>query len=112
MSNIEILFSPTFEQDIDELEGDYPGALAEVEKLVIRLKRGETSGDRVQGVGKPAYKVRLPNKVANRGKSGGFRVVYYVQMSNMIWLVTMYSKTRQTDISPQVIRSIIDKLVK
>lgn len=112
MVEIEVLFSPTFEQDIDELEGDYPGALTEVEKLVASLKRGETPGDRVQGVGKPAYKVRLPNKAANRGKSGGFRVIYYIQMAELIWLVTMYSKTRQTDISPQVIRSIIDKLVK
>ena len=112
MPEVEVLFSPTFEQDIDELEDDYPGALDEVEKLVASLKRGEKPGNRVQGVGKPAYKVRLPNRAANRGKSGGFRVIYYVQMAESIWLVTMYSKTRQADISPQIIRSIIDKLVK
>jgi hypothetical protein len=41
MPKIEVLFSPTFEQDIDELENDYPGALDEVEKLVASLNEAK-----------------------------------------------------------------------
>ena len=98
MPDIEVLFSPTLEQDIDELEGDYPGAIAEVEKLVASFKRGETPGERVQGVGKPAYKVRLPNKAANRGKSGGFRTLVATNLGSRWFFVFGFAKNERANI--------------
>ena len=56
-----------------------------------RLSSGETPGDRVQGVGHVVYKVRVPNSDARRGTSGGYRVVYYVQTTDRVILVTIYS---------------------
>ncbi len=45
--------------------------------VLIQLEAGETPGDRIQGLGSyRVYKARIRNSDAQRGKSGGYRVVY------------------------------------
>lgn len=45
-----------------------------------------------------------------RGKSGGFRVIYYAQFSDRVTLLTIYSKTDDTDISIAEIRSLVQEV--
>ena len=59
------------------------------------------------GVGYTVYKVRLPNRAARRGKSGGFRIIYYAQFSDRVTLLTIYSKTDDIDISNAEIRKLV-----
>jgi len=54
------------------------------------------------------YKVRTRNADSAKGKSGGYRIVYQKTPENTIILLTVYSKTEQSDISVQEIQSIID----
>ena len=68
--------------------------------------RDERPGQRIPRVGYTVYKVRLPNRAARRGKSGGFRVIYYVQFSDRVTLLTIYSKTDETDISAREIQEL------
>lgn len=68
---------------------------------------GVTPGDRITGVMVEVYKVRARNSDSTRGKSGGYRIVYQVTSENAVILITIYSKTEQSDISPQEIRNII-----
>jgi mRNA-degrading endonuclease RelE of RelBE toxin-antitoxin system len=89
----------------------YPALLIEYEKLGTRLKADERPGDKVPGVGYDVYKVRLKNPSARKGKSGGFRVLYYVQLADKVVLLTIYSKTEQTDIIPAEIRRILEEVV-
>jgi mRNA-degrading endonuclease RelE of RelBE toxin-antitoxin system len=77
--------------------------------LIETLERGETPGDQVQGIGYTAYKVRLPNPDAQKGKSGGYRVVYYIKKASQVILLVVYSKTDQVDISPEEIRALINQ---
>ncbi len=63
----------------------------------------------MQGTGYTAYKVRLPNSDAQRGSSGGYRVIYYVRTASGRLLVTIHSKTEQSDIPADDIRRIIDE---
>jgi mRNA-degrading endonuclease RelE of RelBE toxin-antitoxin system len=74
--------------------------------LFQRLQNDERPGQLVPGVGYTVYKVRLPNRAARRGKSGGFRVIYYVQFSDAVTLLTIYSKSDETDISIAEIRQL------
>jgi mRNA-degrading endonuclease RelE of RelBE toxin-antitoxin system len=64
----------------------------------------------MQNVQYPVYKVRLRNTHAQRGKSGGYRVIYYVKIKEHIILLTIYTKTAQTDISVQEIRRLIEEI--
>jgi mRNA-degrading endonuclease RelE of RelBE toxin-antitoxin system len=51
--------------------------------------------------------VRLQNSDAARGKSGGYRVIYYVKSADQAVLITISSKTDYADISAAEIARII-----
>ncbi len=44
-----------------------------------------------------ARKARM--KSAGRGKSGGYRVIYYFAEGDAVWLLTIYSKVSQENLS-------------
>ncbi len=101
---------PIFKRRLGRLERKYRKTIDEVERLITRLEQGERPGDRIPGVGCAVYKVRLPNRAARRGKSGGFRVIYYAQFSDRVTLLTIYSKTDDTDISSAEIRGLVQEV--
>ncbi len=72
--------------------------------MLDRLEQGETPGDQLQGIGYTVYKVRVKNSDAQRGKSGGYRVIYYVQTEEHITMLAMYSKSDQADIGAETLR--------
>jgi mRNA-degrading endonuclease RelE of RelBE toxin-antitoxin system len=109
---VRVRYSPEFDQELDRLEGKYPGAADQVLDLVRQLRQGERPGDKIPRIGHDVYKVRLKNPAAQRGKSGGFRAIYYVQVANQIFLVALYSKTEQQDIAPEKLRNLIENLPK
>lgn len=107
----EVKSSPRFDRDIKRLKRKYPSVVAEVNNLIDRLKHDKNlPGDKVPGVGYDVYKVRLRNPSASSGKSGGYRVIYYVQTLSCVVLLTIFSKTAQVDISPSDIRQIVRDL--
>jgi mRNA-degrading endonuclease RelE of RelBE toxin-antitoxin system len=66
-------------------------------------------GDQVPGIGYTIFKVRVPNRDRAKGKSGGYRIIYYLKSADSIILVTIYSKTEQADISIAQIRRIVSE---
>ena len=55
------------------------------------------------------YKARLPNRDSGSGKRGGYRVIYYLLSEESIVLLTIYSKTDQSDIPADEIVRILDE---
>jgi len=49
-------------------------------------------------------KVRRKNSNIQKGKSGGYRVIYYVKTETSIILAMIYSKSDFSDISNQMIK--------
>ena len=70
------------------------------------MERGDRPGQRIPRVGYAVYKVRLPNRAARRGKSGGFRVIYYAQIEDVVTLLTIYSKSDDVDINTSEIQQL------
>jgi len=66
-------------------------------------------GDQITGIGATVFKVRAANRDAQRGLSGGYRIIYYLQTQEDIVLLTIYSKTEQGDISPQELQAILQR---
>ncbi len=97
---------PIFKRRLGRLERKYPRTIGEVESLVAALVRGERPGQLIPRVDYTVYKVRLPNRAARRGKSGGFRVIYYVQFSDRVTLLTIYSKSDEVDVSAREIQAL------
>jgi mRNA-degrading endonuclease RelE of RelBE toxin-antitoxin system len=105
-----VLFAPEFERGLTRLSRKYPSVIREIDRLVTQLQTDERPGDKIPGVGYDVYKMRLKNPAASRGKRGGFRVIYYVQVADLIYLIAIYSKTEQTDIPAETIRRLIASL--
>jgi mRNA-degrading endonuclease RelE of RelBE toxin-antitoxin system len=99
---------PIFEKNLTSLARKYPSVMAEVNQLIEQLETDERPGDKIPNVGYDVYKVRLRNRAARKGKSGGFRVIYYVRLADHVALLTIYSKSQQTDIAPERIQQIIE----
>ena len=79
----------------------------EVDVLVSELEMDYRPGVRLSRVGRNVYKVRLPNRSARRGKSGGFRVIYQERAGILVLLLLIYSKSERADIPDEAIRRVI-----
>lgn len=106
---IRVDFTPRFLRKLKQLGKKYAHSYDDVQTLIVRLEQGETPGDQVRGIEYPVYKARVRNTDVSKGKSGGYRVIYYLKMPTLIILVTIYSKTEQADITLEEIRRLIEE---
>ena len=106
---MSIVYSDAFKRQLKRLSRRYRRIRSDIQPIIEQLEAGETPGDQIQGRGYTVYKVRVRNSAAKRGKSGGYRIIYYLETEIDILLVTIYSKTDQSDIAADEIRQIISK---
>ena len=105
--SIQILLTPRFQQDLRKLAKRYRSIRQDLTPLIEQLQQGETPGDRISGNKYQVIKVRLKNSNIQKGKSAGYRVIYYLKTTTAITLVTIYSKSDLTDIPNKVVEEII-----
>jgi len=103
--NVE--FTPEFKRNIRALTRKYRHIRDDVDPLIIDLQNGQLPGVQITGTGYTIFKVRVTNRDVRKGKSGGYRLIYYLQTKTDIILITIYSKTEQADISALQIRRIV-----
>jgi mRNA-degrading endonuclease RelE of RelBE toxin-antitoxin system len=106
---VEVVLAPEFVRRLKRLLRKYRHAYDDVQTLIHQLEQGETPGDQVQETVYTVYKTRVRNSDLTRGKSGGYRAIYYVRMPKRIILITIYAKTEKADISADEIRRLIDE---
>jgi len=106
-SPIQIALTPRFKRDIRELAKRYRSIRSDIQPLIEQLQAGELPGDRIAGVKYQIFKVRLKNSNLQKGKSAGYRVIYYVKTEQDIILATIYSKSDISDVSNEVIEEAI-----
>ena len=84
----------------------------EREQFIEYIARNPTTGVVIPGTG-GIRKVRWG--MAGRGKRGGVRVIYYYHSERMpLFLLTVYAKSRKTDLSPAekaAMRRIVAEIV-
>ena len=106
-SPIQLALTPRFKRDIRELVKRYRSIRSDIQPLIEQLQAGELPGDRIAGVKYQIFKVRLKNSNLQKGKSGGYRVIYYVKTEQEVILATIYSKSDISDVSNEVIEEAI-----
>lgn len=68
------------------------------------LQNNPEKGDLIKGAG-GVRKARMP--LPGRGKSGGARVIYlYLENHAVLYLLTLYTKKEQADLSPEQKKAI------
>lgn len=106
---VQVTFSNRFENDIRRLGKRYRRIRLDIQPFIKRLESGELPGDQIPGMDYTVFKVRVKNSSVQRGKSGGYRVVYYLKARDQILFVTMYSKSDQSDITATEVREILTR---
>jgi len=104
---VNVEFTPEFKRNVRALSKKYRHIRSDVDPLIVDLQSGQLPGDQVTGTGYTIFKVRVPNRDVRKGKSGGYRLIYYLQTKADIILITIYSKTEQADVSALQIRRIV-----
>ena len=106
---IQIVFSDEFKTRLRTLIKRYRSIRTDLQPLLNELLSGNFIGDQIPGTGYTVFKVRLKNSDIQKGKSGGYRVIYQIRGDPYILLVVIYSKSDQDDIPANQIRDIIDR---
>jgi mRNA-degrading endonuclease RelE of RelBE toxin-antitoxin system len=106
-SRIEIALTPRFKRDLRVLAKRYRSIRGDLQSLIEELQAGETPGDRIAGLKYQIFKVRLKNSNIQKGKSGGYRVIYYLKTQDKIILTTIYSKSDFSDVNNKTIEDAI-----
>lgn len=104
---IQVIVSPTFNRNLRTLAKKYRSIRNDIQPIIEQLAQGELPGDRITGVGYAVFKLRVRNSDTQKGKSGGYRLIYYVQTAMGIILLTVYTKSEQVDILAEDIQNII-----
>jgi mRNA-degrading endonuclease RelE of RelBE toxin-antitoxin system len=106
---IQVEASPTFNRNLRALTKKYRNIQNDIKPVIEQLEQGALSGDQIPGVGYAVFKLRVRNSDTQKGKSGGYRLIYYVKTATGIILLTVYAKTEQVDITTNDIQNIITK---
>lgn len=114
MANYSIQSTPAFKREYKKLVKKYPRSQEEIDSVISSLEAGNLVGDEYDNIGLPddekIIKVRIANIDANKGKSGGFRLIYYAIISDeTILLLSIYSKSDTVNLTQAEIIEILKK---
>ena len=78
-SSIQVEAAPTFTRNLRNLAKKHRSIRNDIQPVIEQLEQGELPGDRISGIGYDVFKVRVRNSDIQKGKSGGYRLIYYVK---------------------------------
>ncbi|MBE9140223.1 type II toxin-antitoxin system mRNA interferase toxin, RelE/StbE family [Nodosilinea sp. LEGE 07088] len=105
----EIRLTPEFKRKLKKLSKKYRQISNDLNPILEQLRSGEVLGDQISGIGFTVMKLRIQNSDNQKGKSGGYRLIYWVELKNAIVLLDIYSKSDQSDIEVSEIQQIINR---
>ncbi|MDF0556696.1 type II toxin-antitoxin system RelE/ParE family toxin [Kamptonema sp. UHCC 0994] len=109
-TSIQVYFADQFQSNLRALSKKYRHIRSDVQPIIEQLQVGELPGNQISGIDDIVFKVRVKNSDIKKGKSAGYRLIYHVQIPTIIFLMTIYAKSEQVDISASEICRIISEL--
>jgi mRNA-degrading endonuclease RelE of RelBE toxin-antitoxin system len=106
---VRVTTTDRFEARIRKLGKRYRSIRLDIKPIIEQLEAGELPGDQIAGVEYDLFKVRVKNSNNQKGKSGGYRIIYYLRTENHVMLVAIYSKSDEADIGIAEIREILTR---
>jgi mRNA-degrading endonuclease RelE of RelBE toxin-antitoxin system len=86
LSLVKVQFTDVFKRQVRDLAKRYRKIKLDIQSALEQLQSGELIGDQVQKTGYTVFKVRVKNSDIQKGKSGGYRLIYYVKSSALLGL--------------------------
>ncbi|HLO87072.1 MAG TPA: type II toxin-antitoxin system RelE/ParE family toxin [Nostocaceae cyanobacterium] len=106
---VTIDLTPEYQRNLRSLAKRYRNIRLDTQPIIEQIQSGNFIGDRIAGLGENyiVIKVRVKNSNIQKGKSAGYRIIYQVESSTSVLLLTIYSKSDREDIEVQEIISIL-----
>ncbi len=103
-----INFTSLFAKELKQLAKKYPSIKSDVSNLGIELKNNPLMGI---ALGKNFYKIRMNIRSKMKGKSGGARVITFVQIIDKnIFMIAIYDKSEFENISDKELQNRLKEL--
>jgi mRNA-degrading endonuclease RelE of RelBE toxin-antitoxin system len=106
---MRIEYTAAFLRQLRRLGRRYRHIRKDIEPVINELRAGKVLGDQIQHTGLTLFKVRVRNTDVQKGKSAGYRLIYYLKTPERIILVTIYSKSDQGDIDKAALLRILEE---
>ena len=104
--NYKIYQVPSFLKELKKLAKRYKSIKKDYLRLLEILSNNPF--EQSLNIGNNCFKIRLKNSDNNKGKSGGYRVIYFVlNEKNEVTLLSIYSKSDIENLSENIIEEKI-----
>ncbi|WP_184549995.1 type II toxin-antitoxin system RelE/ParE family toxin [Mucilaginibacter sp. FT3.2] len=104
--SFKVLTIVPFEKEFKHLAKKYPSIKKDLSELIAELGIEPNKGT---PIGNGCYKIRLAISSKGKGKSGGARVItYFALKDNYVYLLSIYDKSEQSNISDKDILRLLD----
>jgi mRNA-degrading endonuclease RelE of RelBE toxin-antitoxin system len=108
--NFDIQTTPDFQKSLKRLVKKYPSLKEEYSLLIDKLEKEPETGI---PLGKNCFKIRISIASKGKGKSGGGRVITFVQvMQSKVTLLEIFDKSEMENISEAQLNSLLINLPK
>ena len=96
---------PKFDKELKRLAKKYPSLKNDFFELVQGLKQQPEQGT---PIGNSCYKIRMAVASKGKGKSGGARVITYLQITDTtVFLLSIYDKAEQENIPDKELAELL-----
>lgn len=100
--SFNIVTTPPFEKELKQLAKKYSSIKNDIADLASQLRKEPKMGT---ALGNDCYKIRMAITSKGKGKSGGARVITFVQIiETTIFLLSIYDKADAANISDKVLK--------
>ncbi len=103
----EVRFTALFKRRLKDLSKRYRKIQEDIRPIIETLEAGEIIGQQIAGTDFTVFKVRAKNSDIPTGKSGGYRLIYQLSSPECIWLLLIYAKSDQEDVTIAEIKDAI-----
>ncbi len=108
--SFKVKTSDQFEKELKKLAKKYPSLKKEFAGLVAQLEENPSLGT---SLGNNVFKIRLAIASKGKGKSGGARVITYVQIDDeTVLLLSIYNKGDKDSVSDKEILELLERYGK
>jgi hypothetical protein len=106
--SFNVIATSNFERKLKRLTKKYKSLSNDLAPIVEKLEQGSMAGT---PIGKNCYKIRIAISSKSKGKSGGARMITYVRIHrSTVFLMDIYDKSEQANISDKELQMLIDIL--
>ncbi len=106
--SFNVRYTQPFAKELKQLAKKYPSIKGDVKALLTELQSNPLMG---VPIGRNFFKIRLAVRSKGKGKSGGARLITFVQVVNEnIFLIAIYDKSDLDNISDKELQSRLKDL--